>query len=111
MSGGQQGKDPEFRRLVYFLLAASRGCLNRIQILKYLKETPANANKLASDLKLDYKTILHHIRVLEQHGLIASSSKGTYGNAYFLSPYFEAQYSLLEEIWAKVNKSKTQEAP
>jgi DNA-binding transcriptional ArsR family regulator len=104
-----QEKDPDYRRLLYFLLAASRGGLNRMQILRYLKETPANANKLATDLNLDYKTILHHIRVLEQHGLIVSSSKGSYGNAYFLSAYFESRYSILEEIWAKVDKQKKQE--
>jgi DNA-binding transcriptional ArsR family regulator len=96
--------DPAFKRVVYFLLAGSRGGINRIQILRHLKEDPVNANKLATDLKLDYKTILHHLKVLEQHGLVASSDKGAYGNVYFLSPYFETQYSILEEIWVKVNK-------
>jgi DNA-binding transcriptional ArsR family regulator len=101
-------KDPEYRRLVYFLLAATRGGMNRIQILKHLRDEPANANRLATDLKLDYKTVVHHIKVLEQHGLIVSSNKGEYGNVYFLSPYFESRYSILEEIWAKVDKAKTQ---
>jgi DNA-binding transcriptional ArsR family regulator len=96
--------DPAYRRIVYFLLAGSRGGTNRILILRHLKENPVNANKLASDLKLDYKTILHHLKVLEQHGLIASSDKGAYGNVYFLSSYFESQYSILEEIWVKVDK-------
>lgn len=80
-----------------------------MQILKHLKDDPANANKLAIDLNLDYKTILHHIRILEQHGLITSSSKGAYGNVFFLSPYFESQYSILDEIWVKVNKPKEKE--
>lgn len=81
-----------------------------MQILRHLKEEPVNANKLAVDLKLDYKTILHHIRVLEQHGLITSLTKGAYGNVYFLSQYFESQYTILEEIWAKVNKPKSGES-
>jgi DNA-binding transcriptional ArsR family regulator len=81
-----------------------------MQILKHLKDDPANANRLATDLHLDYKTILHHIRVLEQHGLITSSSKGEYGNVFFLSPYFESQFTILDEIWVKVNKPKMQEA-
>lgn len=98
--------DPEYKRLLYFLLAATRGGMNRMQILKHLKDEPANANRLATDLKLDYKTVIHHIRVLEEHGLIISSNKGEYGNVYFLSPYFESKYSILEEIWAKVDKSK-----
>jgi DNA-binding transcriptional ArsR family regulator len=99
--------DPVYRRLVYFLLAGSRGGPNRIQILRYLKENPVNANKLSTDLKLDYKTIQHHLKVLEQHGLIVSSDKGAYGNIYFISQYFESQYSILEEIWAKVNKQNS----
>jgi DNA-binding transcriptional ArsR family regulator len=97
--------DPAYRRIIYFLLAGSRGGANRIQILRHLKENPGNANKLATDLKLDYKTILHHLKVLEQHGVIASSDKGAYGNVYFLSPYFESQYAILEEIWVKSNKT------
>jgi DNA-binding transcriptional ArsR family regulator len=98
--------DQTFRRLVYFLLAGSRGGPNRIQILKYLKDDPCNAHKLSKELNLDYKTILHHLKVLEQHGLIVSSNKGAYGNVYFISPYFESRYSILEEIWVKVNKRK-----
>jgi DNA-binding transcriptional ArsR family regulator len=97
--------DPAYKRIIYFLLAGSRGGANRIQILSHLKDNPVNANKLATDLKLDYKTILHHLKVLEQHGLISSSDKGAYGNVYFLSPYFESQYGILEEIRVKVNKT------
>ena len=96
--------DPAFRRLLYYLLAGTRGGLNRILILKHLKETPSNANKLATDLKLDYKTIQHHIRVLEQNQLIVPSQKGVYGAIYFISPYMEAEFPILDEIWAKVNK-------
>jgi len=93
-----------FRRLLFYLLAGTRGGVNRITILRYLKETPTNANKLATDLKLDYKTIQHHIKVLEQNQLIVPSQKGAYGAVYFLSPYMEAEFSILDEIWAKVNK-------
>ena len=64
-----------------------------------------NANKLSTELKLDYKTIQHHIKVLEQNGLIAPSQKGVYGAVYFITPYMESEFSILEEIWAKVNKT------
>jgi DNA-binding transcriptional ArsR family regulator len=97
--------DPAFRRLLFYLLAGTRGALNRLIILRYLKETPVNANKLATELKLDYKTVQHHIKILEQNGLIVSSQKGAYGAVYFVSPYLEAEYSILEEIWAKVDKT------
>lgn len=97
--------DPAFKRLLYFLLASTRGALNRIHILRYLKDNPVNANKLATELKLDYKTIQHHIRVLEQNGLIIASQKGVYGAVYFITPYMESEFSILDEIWAKVNKT------
>jgi len=97
--------DPAYRRLLFYLLASTRGALNRVLILRYLKESPVNANKLAQELKLDYKTIQHHLRVLEENGLIVPSQKGVYGAVYFISPYLESEYSVLEEIWAKVNKS------
>ncbi len=97
--------DPAFRRLLYYLLAGTRGALNRILILRYLKENPVNANKLAGEMKLDYKTVQHHLRILEQNGLIVPSQKGAYGAVYFISPYMEAEFSILDEIWAKVNKT------
>jgi len=64
-----------------------------------------NANKLSQELKLDYKTIQHHLKVLEENGLIVPSQKGAYGAVFFISPYLESEYSVLEQIWAKVNKS------
>jgi DNA-binding transcriptional ArsR family regulator len=96
--------DPAFRRLLYYLLAGTRGALNRLLILRYLKQNPVNANKLATELKLDYKTVQHHIKILEQNGLIVASQKGTYGAVYFVSPYMEVEFAILDEIWAKVDK-------
>jgi len=104
MVGFYLPSDPAFRRLLFYLLAGTRGALNRVLILRYLRENPVNANKLARDLKLDYKTIQHHLRVLEQNGLVIPSQKGAYGAVYFISPYLEAEFSVLDEIWAKVNK-------
>jgi len=97
--------DPAFRRLLYYLLAGTRGGLSRLLILRHLKQTPVNANKLSVDLKLDYKTIQHHLGILEQNALIVSSQKGQYGAVYFISPYLESEFSILDEIWAKVDKS------
>lgn len=98
--------EPDIKRLIYYLLIASRGAPKRLKILKYLKENPANANQLAQVLNLDYKTIMHHLRILEVNGLVVQSSKGSYGSVYFVSPIFEGERSILEEIWAKLNKQK-----
>lgn len=80
-----------------------------MRIIKYLKDNPSNANFISNELKLDYKTVRHHLKVLEQNSLIVASQKGAYGSSYFLSDYFLAQYSIVNEIWAKVNKSASGE--
>jgi predicted transcriptional regulator len=98
--------DPAFRRLVFFLLAGSRGGFNRLRIIQYLKDNPSNANLISTELKLDYKTVRHHLKVLEQNSLIVESQKGAYGSSYFVSDYLQTQYAMVEEIWAKVNKSQ-----
>jgi DNA-binding transcriptional ArsR family regulator len=97
--------DPAFRRLLYYLLASTRGGFNRVPILRYLKANPVNGNKLSIALKLDDKTVQHHIKILQQNQLIISSQKDFDGEVYFVSSYLEAEYLFLEEIWAQVVKS------
>ncbi len=61
-----------------------------------------NANKIGEKLTLDYKTVQHHLRILEENDVVVSSSpKGTYGAIYFLSQYFERQIAPIEEMWVK----------
>ena len=93
------------KRLLYYLIAGTRGGVNRAKILKTLKDTPKNANQLAQEMKLDYKTVQHHIEVLIKNRLIEPSSADTYGTLYFLSPRMEESYPILEEIWAKIGST------
>ncbi len=55
---------------------------------------------------MDYKTVEHHVSVLEENGLVASSEKGTYGAVLFLTPRMEEAWSLMEEIWGKIGRTK-----
>jgi DNA-binding transcriptional ArsR family regulator len=89
--------------LLGWLIAGTRGGLTRAKIIKVLKETPQNANQLATNLKLDYRTIRHHLEVLEKNKLIVSAGEG-YGTTYFLSPVMEENYALFEEILKKIWK-------
>ncbi|MEM3705885.1 MAG: winged helix-turn-helix domain-containing protein [Candidatus Bathyarchaeia archaeon] len=89
--------------LLGWLIAGTRGGLTRAKIIIALKETPQNANQLATNLKLDYRTIRHHLEVLEKNKLIVSAGEG-YGTTYFLSPIMEENYALFEEILKKIWK-------
>ena len=46
---------------------------------------------------MDYRTIRHHLKVLEKNKIITSAGDG-YGTTYFLSPVMEENYVLFEEI-------------
>jgi DNA-binding transcriptional ArsR family regulator len=89
--------------LLGWLIAGTRGGPTRAKIIKTLKETPQNANQLANLLGLDYRTIRHHLRVLEKNKIITSAGEG-YGTTYFLSQAMEENYALFEEIVNKIWK-------
>src|SRR5690242_1678204 len=94
------------KRLLWYLFAGTRGGPSRAEIIRSLQNRPSNANQLAQTLKVDYKTIQHHVRVLEENGLIVSSEKGTYGAVLFLTPKMEEALPILTEIWSKIGRSK-----
>ncbi len=98
------------RRLLWYLLGGTRGGANRAIILKALHDRPLNPNQLAESLKVDYKTVQHHLRVLEDNGLVASSEKGAYGAVILLTPKMEEALPILEEIWSKIGRSKISSA-
>jgi len=91
------------KRLLWWLLSGSAGGLNRGRILKVLFEQPRNANELASVLHLDYKTIRHHLKVLEKNNLIIHAGSG-YGMMYFPSDLLEKNIEYFNEIWSKIGK-------
>jgi DNA-binding transcriptional ArsR family regulator len=89
--------------LLGWLIAGTRGGPTRAKIIKTLKETPQNANQLANQLKMDYRTIRHHLKVLEKNKIITTAGEG-YGTTYFLSPAMEDNYALFEEILKRLWK-------
>jgi len=82
--------------LLGWLIAGTRGGMSRAKIIQTLNETPQNANQLANLLGMDYRTIRHHLQVLEKNKIITSAGDG-YGTTYFLSPAME----ILKKIWKK----------
>jgi len=91
------------QQVLKWLLTTTRGGNTRTQILKTLKQTPQNTNQLATQLKKSYKTISHHLTVLEKYKLVIPMGDN-YGTTYFLSQTMEENYSLFQEI---INTKKT----
>jgi len=55
-----------FKRLLWWIIAGTRGGRSRGKIITVLKERPSNASQLGDTLKMDYKTIRHHLDVLRK---------------------------------------------
>ncbi len=89
--------------LLGWLIAGTRGGPTRAKIIIALRESPQNANQLATLLKMDYKTMRHHIEVLEKNKMLTSVGD-RYGETYFLSQVLEDNYALFEEIAKKIGK-------
>ena len=104
IAGGRQ-----LKYLLGWLIAGTRGGASRAQIIRTLNASPQNANQLATALKLDYRTIRHHLDVLQKNGVITSAGD-RYGTTYFLSPVMEDNYAVFEEILNKIwQKEKREE--
>lgn len=88
-----------------WLIAGTRGGVTRAKIIEALRQAPQNANQLASLLELDYRTIRHHLNVLQKNRLITTAGEG-YGTTYFLSTLLEENYGLFEEIVNKIWKKE-----
>jgi DNA-binding transcriptional ArsR family regulator len=94
--------DPRFKRVLWYLIGSTKGGSNRAKILKLLNERPANPNQLSTALKLDYKTVIHHLRILSENGLVITDNKDKYGATYFLTPLMENNYASFRTILEKI---------
>jgi DNA-binding transcriptional ArsR family regulator len=91
------------RRILWWTIAGNRGGPNRARIILSIKERPLNANQLANELGMDYKTVRHHLNVLKKNRLILEVGEG-YGSMYFLSPELEQNYEEFVRIWERIGR-------
>jgi DNA-binding transcriptional ArsR family regulator len=103
---GSTYEEKYLRRLLWYLLGGTRGGPNRAEIIKILQNRPCNANQLAETLRVDYKTIQHHVRILEDNGLVSLTNKGSYGAVLFLTAKMEDALPILDEIWSRIGTRK-----
>jgi DNA-binding transcriptional ArsR family regulator len=89
-------------RRLWYLIAATRGGINRGRILRILHERPYNANDLATQLTLDYKTVRHHLDVLHENGFVMTLGQEGYGTLYSLSPRLQVHFEDFLEVWRPI---------
>jgi len=102
------GRVRPLKYLLGWLIAGTRGGVTRAKIIETLLENPQNANQLANTLEMDYRTIRHHLKLLQKNKLVTSAGNG-YGTTYFLSSELEENYGLFEEIVNKLWKKQKRE--
>jgi predicted transcriptional regulator len=86
------------------LIGSTKGGANRAKIIDLINSHPTNANQIAQELVLDYKTVIHHLKALVDNGLIITENRETYGATYFLTPLMEKNYDSFKEILVKIGK-------
>ncbi len=86
------------RQVLWYLIAGTRGGVNRARIIEALRERPYNANQLSEVLGLDYRTVRHHLDLLQKNGLLTRPTGDAYASPYFLSAHLEGNYGIFEEI-------------
>lgn len=92
------------KNLIWFLFAGTRGGEMRARIINSIKAKPKNANQLSKDLKVDYKTIQHHLKTLSKNRLLTIENKNEYGATYFISPLMKENMQIFNEIWEGFGK-------
>ena len=88
--------------VLWYVLTGTRGGKNRIRILRALAERPRNANQLADDLDLDYKTIRHHLDVLGDNGIVQNSGDD-YGAVYLPTDRVRTHWETVESIMEQID--------
>ena len=68
--------------------------------MKAVREQPRNAQQLSQALGLDYTTVRHHLKVLQENRIVITEGDA-YGKLYFVSDNMEAHWSALEAILEK----------
>ncbi len=96
-----------FRQLLWYLIAGTRGGVNRARIIETLRERPHNAHQIGEALGLDYRTVRHHLGLLEKNGLLTRPAGDAYAAPYFLSAILEANYADFEAVRRQVGARPT----
>ena len=95
--------DRRFKMILWSIIGGTRGGVNRAKILNTISETPMNANKIATVLNLDHKTVIHHVKILSKNNLVVKAEKN-YAAEFELTKIMKDNQNVLEEIIQKIAK-------
>ena len=96
----------EVEKALYWILAGTMGGVNRVRIIKELLKKPQNTNNLSKSLKLDFKTVQYHLKVLEKNGFVTFKGGGGFAKLYFTSRMLEDNVESFELILKKIDEEK-----
>ena len=102
-TNGQSQPDRRFKMILWSIIAGTRGGVNRAKILNIIRKTPMNANKIATVLDLDHKTVVHHVKILAKNNLIVKAEK-SYAAEFELTKIMKDNQNVLEEIIQKIGR-------
>lgn len=84
-------------KVLWYLLAGTRGGENRARVIRTIQERPRNANQIAEHLDLDYNTVRYHLDMLIDHDVLETSGDD-YGKVYFPTDRFKRHEETFEDI-------------
>jgi DNA-binding transcriptional ArsR family regulator len=87
--------------VLWYVLSGTRGGTNRARIIRALDQRPRNANQLAEDLDLVYKTVRHHLDVLVDNDVLRDSGDD-YGAVYLPTEQARDHWGTIAEILEEV---------
>lgn len=91
------------KKLLWWIFGVSKGGPMRARIVHLLKDRPFNANQLAHELGVDYKTVRYHLDILVKNKAVTIMEEGSIV-LYFISE--ELDFSEMEEICEKLGLSE-----
>ena len=100
-TNGNSQHDRRFKMILWSIIGGTRGGVNRAKILNIIRETPMNANKIATVLNLDHKTVIHHVKILTKNNLVVKAEKN-YAAEFELTEIMKDNQNVLEEIMQKI---------
>ena len=69
----------------------------RLKIVELIRNEPSNINRISNTLGVNYRTVEHHIGVLERNHLVISEGE-KYGKVYFPSSSLTNNQKLIDDI-------------